>query len=57
MRINEKRTDRHDDRDSGHTRMMEHRHEPVDRDRERERPLRGMMQHSPPGGERRRGKS
>lgn len=57
MRINEKRTDRHDDRDAGHARVMEHRPELMERDRERERPHRGMMQHSPPGSERRRGKS
>ncbi|XP_023715942.1 thyroid hormone receptor-associated protein 3 isoform X3 [Cryptotermes secundus] len=55
MRINEKRTDRHDDRDSGHARVLEHRPELMERDRERERPHRGMMQHSPPGSERRRG--
>ncbi|XP_069682832.1 zinc finger CCCH domain-containing protein 13-like isoform X3 [Periplaneta americana] len=57
MRINEKRTDRHDDRDTGHHRMMvDHRSDPMERDRERER-HRGMMQPSPPGSERRRGPS
>ncbi|KAJ9595778.1 hypothetical protein L9F63_013022 [Diploptera punctata] len=46
MRINEKRTDHHDDRDH---RTMEP-HYP-----ERDRPHRGMMQPSPPGSDRRRG--
>lgn len=56
MRINEKRTDRHDDRDSGHSRAMEHLPEPMGRERERERSHRGIMQPSPPGSDRRRGK-
>lgn len=47
MRINEKRTDLHDERDSSHHRPME--------PRDRDRPPRGMMQPSPPGSERRRG--
>jgi hypothetical protein len=55
MRINEKRTDRHDDRDSGHSRVMEHLPEPMGRERERERSHRGIMQPSPPGSDRRRG--
>ncbi|PSN29104.1 hypothetical protein C0J52_26562 [Blattella germanica] len=44
MRINEKRSDRHDDRESSHHRMID-----MDRDRDRDQPPRGMMQPSPPG--------